>query len=172
MQRQRGFTYMLVLFFVALAGAGLAVIGDLWATTMQRERETGLLFAGDAIRQAIARYYESSSGPVKQYPAKLEDLLKDPRFPDTRRYLRQIYPDPVGGTAEWVPIKAPRGGIMGVASPSEDAPLKRTGFRGADRVFEDQANRLKDKLRYRDWEFIYDPALKTSGGQGAYTGGR
>lgn len=157
MGRQRGFTYMLVLFLVALTGAGLAIAGDVWATAKQREREVELLFAGDAIRRAIASYYHA--GP-SQYPPKLDDLLKDPRFPDTRRHLRQLYPDPFSGTAEWVLIKAPQGGIMGVASASEDAPLKRTDFRGPDRVFEEQATRLKEKLRYRDWEFIYDPALK------------
>ena len=151
---------------ILLTGAGLAIVSDLWATTKQREREAELLFIGDAIRLAIARYYESSPGPVKQYPPKLEDLLKDPRFPDTRRYLRQLYPDPFSGTVEWVQIKAPQGGIMGVASGSETAPLKRTYFRGSDRVFEEQAIRLKDRLRYRDWEFVYGPALMNSGVQG------
>jgi type II secretory pathway pseudopilin PulG len=164
-QSQRGFTYMLVLFMVALIGAGLAIAGEVWATTKQHEREAELLFAGDAIRHAIAAYYNGASGPVKLYPARLEDLVKDPRFPDTRRYLRQIYPDPFSKTTEteWVLIKAPQGGIMGVASASEDAPMKRAGFQGPDHVFEDQANRLKEKLRYRDWEFIYDPALGEPG---------
>lgn len=162
MRNQRGFTYMLVLFLVALTGAGLAIAGDVWATARQREREAELLFAGDVIRQAIANYYNGSPGSFKQYPAKLDDLLKDPRFPDTRRYLRQLYPDPFSRTTEWVLIKAPQGGIMGIASASEDAPLKLTGFRGPDRVFEGQATRLKEKLRYRDWEFIYDPALRNN----------
>lgn len=159
MKRQRGFTYMLVLFLIALTGVGLAIVSDVWATAKQREREAELLFFGNAIRQAIASYYMNSPGPIKQYPPKLEDLLKDPRFPDTRRYLRQLYPDPFSRTEEWVLIKAPQGGIMGVASPSESPPLKRSGFRGFDRVFEEQAMRLNEKLRYRDWEFIYDPAL-------------
>lgn len=159
MRNQRGFTYMLVLFLVALTGAGLAIAGDVWATARQREREADLLFAGDAIRRAIASYYHA--GPA-QFPPALGDLIKDPRFPDTRRYLRQLYPDPFSGTAEWALIKAPQGGIMGVASASEDAPFKRTGFIGPDIVFEEQATRLKEKLRYRDWEFIYNPALRNN----------
>lgn len=156
-QNQRGFTFMLVLFMVALMGAGMAITGDIWATTRQREREAELLFAGDAIRLAIAGYYNASPGIAKQYPAQLEHLLKDPRFPDTRRYLRQLYPDPFDKSSGWVEIKAPQGGIMGVASSSNDAPLKRTGFSTNDHVFEDQAMRLKEKLRYRDWEFVYIP---------------
>lgn len=59
---------------------------------------------------------------------------------------------------------------MGVASASENAPLKRAEFRDPNRVFEEQAIRLKDKLRYRDWEFIYDPALRGIVGQGAAVG--
>lgn len=165
--RQRGFTYLLVLFFIASAAAGLAAVGELWATSRQQERERELLFAGNAMRQAIGAYYLATPGPFKRYPASLELLLKDPRSPDTRRYLRQLYPDPMTGSTEWALIMAPQGGIMGVASASEAAPLKRAGFRDPNQAFEEQAIRLKEKLRYRDWEFIYAPALARAGGQGA-----
>ena len=165
--RQSGFTYLIVLLFIATIAAGLGVVGELWATSRQRGREVELLFAGSAFRQAIGSYYLATPGPVKQYPPSLEHLLKDPRFPDTRRHLRQLYPDPLLGTSEWVLIKAPPGGIMGVASASERAPLKRAGFRDPNRVFEEQAFRLKDKLRYRDWEFIYVPGVVPVGATGA-----
>jgi type II secretory pathway pseudopilin PulG len=168
--RQRGFSYLLVLFFIASIAAGLAAVGELWATSRQQEREIELLFAGNAIRQAIAAYYLATPGPLKQYPPSLEALLKDPRYPNAR-YLRQLYPDPMTGSTEWALIKAPQGGIMGVASASERAPLKRAGFRDPNRVFEDQAMLLKDKLRYRDWEFIYVPTLQPAGQQGAATRG-
>lgn len=161
MQNQRGYTYMLVLFMVALTGASLAIASDIWATAKQREQETELLFVGDAIRQAIASYY--NAGSTKQYPSTLNDLLRDPRFPDTRRHLRRLYPDPFSGTTEWILIKAPQGGIMGVASTSKNAPLKRTSFIGPNRVFEEQTIRLKEKLRYRDWEFIHTPPSIVSG---------
>lgn len=169
--RQSGFTYLLVLFFIASVAAGLAAVGELWATSRQREREVELLFVGSAIRQAIASYYLATPGPVKQYPPSLESLIKDPRFPDTRRHLRQLYPDPMAGGKEWALIKAPQGGIAGVASVSEGAPLKRAGFLDPNRAFEDQAVRLKDKLRYRDWEFVYDPNLRMIGTQGAIVRG-
>lgn len=156
MRRQGGYTYMLVIFIVALVGVGLATAGDIWATARQRGNEVELLFAGNAYRQAIASYYQASPGIVKQYPPKLDDLLKDPRFPDTRRHLRQLYPDPFGKSG-WIEIKAPQGGVMGVASSSENAPLKRVGFSVTDRVFEEPTAQLKEKLRYRDWEFVYIP---------------
>ena len=164
--RQRGFTYLLLLFFIASVAAGLAGVGELWATSRQQQRELELLFAGNAIRQAIAAYYLATPGPLKQYPASLDNLMKDPRFPDTRRYLRQLYPEPMTGK-DWALIKAPQGGIMGVASASEDPPLKRAGFRDPNRAFEDQAIRLKEKLRYRDWEFNFEPGLPALGNQGA-----
>lgn len=157
MRHQAGYSYILLIFMVALMGAALAAAGDIWATTRQREKEVELLFAGDAIRLAIASYY--NAGSVKQYPAQLSDLLKDPRFPETRRHLRQLYPDPFAqaSAVAWIEIKAPQGGIMGVASTSEKPPLKRQGFPLVDRVFEEQTLLLKEKMRYRDWEFVYLP---------------
>ncbi|MFA6015746.1 MAG: type II secretion system protein [Gallionellaceae bacterium] len=157
MKRQAGYTYLLLIFLVALLSAALAAAGDVWATTRQREKEIELIFAGDAIRLAIASYY--NVGSAKQYPAQLSDLLKDPRFPETRRHLRQLYPDPFApaSAVAWIEIKAPQGGIMGVASASETAPLKRQGFPQVDQVFEERALLLKEKMRYRDWEFVYLP---------------
>ncbi len=159
---QKGFSYLFLLFFVAILGAGLAAISDVWVTSATRGREAELLFIGHQYRRAIARYHEGTPGAQKQYPPRLEDLLLDPRFPDPRRYLRDIYPDPITGSPDWVLIKAPQGGIMGVASPSEVRPLKTADFSGANAVFEPLADKLQDKLRYRDWEFIYDPAFRSS----------
>lgn len=173
MRRARGFTYLMVLFMVALTGVGLVAFSAAWERVRQREREAELLFIGDQIRRAIASYHEATPGPAKRYPASLDDLLKDPRFPEPRRHLRRPWPDPFDSGAEWVLLKAPQGGLWGVASTSTLAPLKRTGFEGADRVFEAQAEKLGDKLRYRDWEFIHDPGLRSASpaGQGAGTGG-
>ncbi len=156
---QGGFTYLIVLFFVAITAAGLAAVSQMWVTAVERDREADLLFVGNEFRQAIGRYYNATPGPVKMFPPALEDLLKDPRFPDTRRHLRTLYPDPVTGEKNWQPIISPQGGIMGVASASEQAPRKRAGFSGADQVFEQQALQLLEKLRYRDWEFVYVPGV-------------
>lgn len=159
---QTGFSYLFLLFFVAILGAGLAAISDVWMTSVTREKEAELLFVGTQYRRAIARYYESTPGGMKQYPPQLEDLLLDPRFPDPRHHLRDAYPDPITGSSDWVVTKAPQGGIMGIASSSEARPLKTAGFIGANSVFEPLAERLGDKLRYRDWEFVYDPAMRSS----------
>lgn len=154
---QGGSIYLLVLFFVAVTGAALASLGQSWSHDARREREIELLWVGATYRRAIGDYYQATPGPVKSFPASLDQLLLDPRFPDTRRYLRQLSPDPITGKNDWIAIAAPTGGIMGVASRSELAPLKRTGFEEPDRVFEDVSLQRKDQVRYRDWEFIYLP---------------
>lgn len=161
-RRQHGAIYLLVLFFVALTSAALATLARSWSNDAQRERESQLLWVGAAYRNAIASYYEATPGPLKSFPATLDSLLLDPRFPDARRHLRQLFPDPMTGKADWILILAPMGGVMGVASRSEAKPLKRAGFEGLNLPFEDVSTPLKDKLRYRDWEFIHIPGPPTS----------
>ena len=146
---QCGFTYLTVLFIVAILMTGLALAGEVWETAAKREKEAELLFVGNQYRGAIARYYQSSPGGVKRYPSTLADLLKDPRQPSTRRYLRKLYPDPFGST-EWGVVKAPDGGIAGVYSSSQAIPLKSGNFRQRDASFE-------EARRYSDWKFIYSP---------------
>jgi len=147
--RCSGFTYLTILFVVAIMGAGLALVGEVWHTAAVREREAELLYVGNQHRKAIERYY--LSGP-RQYPRSLSDLLKDPRKPGTERYLRQFYPDPVTGK-DWGIMKAPDGGIMGVHSLSSDKPLKTARFHIRDRGFEGAAS-------YSDWKFVYTPAAQ------------
>lgn len=147
MRRALGFTYLSILFAVAIFGTGLALIGEVWHTAAAREREAELLQVGDEYRKAIERYY--LSGP-RQYPRTLADLLKDPRQPGTVRHLRRLYPDPISGGAEWGVIKAPDGGVAGVFSQSDASPLKVAGFAVRNAEFE-------GKQKYSDWRFVYSP---------------
>lgn len=151
-QRPAGFTYLTILFIIAIMAGGLALVGEVWHTAAMREKEAELLYAGHQYRKAIERYF--LSGP-RQYPRTLEDLLKDPRQPQITRHLRRAYPDPITGKNEWALVKAPDGGIMGVHSASSDTPLKSTNFRPHDQGFE-------DKTKYSDWKFVYTPAVQTT----------
>ena len=148
-RQQRGFTYLTALFILAIMAGGLALAGEVWQTSAMREREAELLDVGNEYRKAVERYY--LSGPQRQYPRELSDLLKDPRQPGTVRYLRRLYPDPVTGKDEWGVVKAPDGGIAGVYSLSEAAPLKVAGFAVRDASFE-------GKKRYADWQFAFAAA--------------
>jgi type II secretory pathway pseudopilin PulG len=150
-KRAWGFTYITILFVVALMSTGLALIGEIWHTSAAREKEAELLFVGNEYRKAIERYY--LSGPQRQYPKHLSDLIKDPRQPATVRYLRRLYPDPITGKDEWGLVKSPDGGLAGVYSLSENAPLKVSGFAVRDEAFE-------GKTKYSDWQFGFAPAPK------------
>ena len=148
---QRGITYMAVLFALAIMAGGLALAGEVWQTSAMREREAELLHVGNEYRKAVERYYLSA----RQYPKTLADLLKDPRQPGTVRYLRRLYPDPITGKDEWGLVKSADGGIAGVYSLSEAAPLKTGGFAVRDASFE-------GKTKYADWQFIFAPAAAGS----------
>lgn len=148
-RRAQGFTYMTVLFMVAIMAGGLALVGEVWSTSNAREREAELLHAGNEYRKAIERYY--LTGPQRQYPKSLADLLKDPRQPGTVRYLRKLYPDPITGKEEWGLVRSADGGFAGVYSLSEAAPLKSAGFAVRDAAFE-------GKSKYSEWQFVFAPA--------------
>jgi type II secretory pathway pseudopilin PulG len=152
-RQQRGFTYLAILFFVAVAGLGLAATGEFWSHARQREKEAELIWIGEQFRQAIGLYYQRSPGAAKRYPEKLEDLLEDRRFQTVQRYLRRIYPDPVTGAPDWGLVPAPGGGIMGVHSLSSVRPV-RTARPGGS---------------YREWQFIYEPPPGPTAASGSKT---
>lgn len=145
-----GFTYFGLLAIIAVMGVALAAAGEVWHTALKREKEQELLFIGNQFRLAIAGYYERTPDQAQRYPATIEDLLKDPRYPSAQRYLRRIYRDPITGSENWGLIKGPDGEIYGVYSLSEEEPLKKSNFSLADKNF-------AGKTRYADWVFMHAP---------------
>lgn len=155
-QSQGGYTYIGLLFFVAVMGITLAAAGMVWRVQAQREHEAELMFIGRQFAAAIARYYENTPvGQRPSFPAKLEDLLEDRRWPVARRHLRRIFIDPMTGTTEWglVRTPAPDNRIMGVYSLSKDTPMKQVGF-GWPYDTGDLAD-FTSALTYQEWRFIY-----------------
>jgi type II secretory pathway pseudopilin PulG len=152
--RTQGFTYLTVLFIIAMLSAGLALTGEVWEAASKREKEAELLFVGHQYRKAIEHYY--LSGPQRQYPRALEELLKDPRTPGLERHLRRLYPDPITGKSAWGLVKGGDGGIAGVHSLSSEKPLKAAGFKVRDAGFELAQT-------YADWKFLHSlPASSTT----------
>ena len=144
---QQGFTYIGLLAAVVIMGLLLTMVGRVWSTTQQREREAQLIWVGDQYRMAIATYFAFGH----HYPTTLEALLADDRSPVPKRYLRQLYPDPMTGQADWTLLYTPDGvSIIGVASSSQLTPIKRKGFSVVDESFEDADC-------YCGWKFIYRP---------------
>jgi type II secretory pathway pseudopilin PulG len=148
--RQSGFTYMALLFFVATMGVLLAMVGATWSTAQQRLKERELLFVGHQFRTAITSFYEKTPGAIKRYPPTLEAMLRDDRQAATVRHLRRVYLDPMTLQADWGLVRAPDGGIKGVYSKSQEAPIKTKGFSFQDLGFEAAKT-------YADWRFQYDP---------------
>lgn len=141
---ERGFTYLGLLALVVLIGLMLAAAGEVASTAAQREREAQLLWVGHQYRAAIGRYWSRR----RAYPQTLQELLGAADAPVPIRYLRQLYPDPMTNAADWVLLPAPGGGIMGVASSSQRAPLKTGNFDQVDRDF-------ADAKAYGDWQFRF-----------------
>jgi type II secretory pathway pseudopilin PulG len=132
---------------VAMLGAGLAIAGESYSIAAQRDKEQELLFIGAQYRAALRSYRQAQiRGGLREYPASLEDLLKDNRFPGTRRHLRRLYRDPMTGTTEWGVVRV-AGRIIGVHSLSEGTPLKQAGFDIDDAEFEGAET-------YADWVFM------------------
>lgn len=147
--KNAGFTIIAMLVATAVIGLGLAATGTVWSQARQRDREAELLAVGAEFRTAIERYYQRTPGVVKNYPQTLDELVKDPRFPGVERHLRRLYKDPMTGAADWLVVEAPTGGIMGVRSRSEAAPLKTGNFGAIDPG--------AGATRYSDWRFVYEP---------------
>jgi type II secretory pathway pseudopilin PulG len=145
---QKGVTYLMALMIVMITGIMLGSVGQTWKTLMQREKEEELLFRGQQIADALTRWHSPRAGQTPATPlTDLKDLLKDPRTPVTVKYLRKLYTDPITNS-EWVLVKDPTRGIVGVASSSTQATLKKDNF-------PDELKEFAGKQRYNEWVFSY-----------------
>ena len=163
LRSQEGFTYIGIMLAVVLIGTQLGLAGVVWSFAQTRQKERELLFVGNQFRNAISQYYFNPRGSQKEYPRRLEDLIKDPRYPGTVRHLRKIYADPITGKKKWGLVRLPNGGIIGVHSLSENEPIKTGNFRPADRSF-------ANKHRYNEWKFVHafgTQGVPTPGASGA-----
>lgn len=147
---QEGFSYITLLFMIVVLGLAAGMAGRHWSMEARREAEAELIFRGTEIASGIKRYYEESPG-AKAYPKSLEELVEDKRYPVSKRHLRRLYSDPMTGKPDWKIVKAPGGGIMGVASSSVREPLKKKGFPSS-------LKGLDDRVSYGEWEFVFVPA--------------
>lgn len=162
---EAGLTYLGVLILTAMLTISIAAAGILWHFAQQRQRESDLLFIGNQFRTAIGRYYLNQLGLQKQYPKRLEDLLRDPRHPGTVRYLRKLYADPMTGSTDWGLLKIPDGSILGVYSKSNRTPIKSAMFRPID-------HHLERKAKYSEWKFVYLPGQSIGGSAAGLNAGQ
>jgi len=145
----------MLLVMVVVLGLAAGMTGQTWRAAMQRAREAELIWRGQQYRRAIESFYTNrgnKTGP-KMFPAKLDDLVRDPRYPGVVRHLRKLYSDPMTGE-DWELVKDPAERIIGVRSSSDLEPFQQDGF---PKELED----FKGKTAYKEWEFVYKPPRKT-----------
>ncbi|MDQ8021272.1 MAG: type II secretion system protein [Moraxellaceae bacterium] len=155
--RAAGFTYVGLMIMLALIGVAAAATVQIGGVVQRRAAEEELLFVGLQFKQAVKSYFEKTPiGNAATAPRRLEDLVKDPRFPNTIRHLRQIYPDPLTGKTDWGLIRSTDGGILGVYSRSKDVPIRVDNF-------PDEFFHFKGKKTFRDWVFVYGVVCEDRG---------
>ena len=91
MVKSRGYTILLLMFFVALLGIGLLAAAPVWQTQIKREWEEELLFRGHQYEEAIRLFTQKNPGA---FPESLDILLED-------KFIRKLFPDPMTEEGEW-----------------------------------------------------------------------
>jgi len=120
--RQAGYTYLLLLFVVAVAGYGLALLGESWRNVACRELSLESAFILEAYARALEAYRLATPDGQPYRPRQLQELLDDRRSGARRRHLRQLYVNPWSGAPDWV-LQRDEQGIVDVALPSAGGRL-------------------------------------------------
>lgn len=142
----QGFTYLLLLWWVAIGGFMLASLARSWTMSETRVREEEFVFRGEQIRMAIQSYANEHHATAESpYPKSMADLLEDRRGPKLKRHLRILYSDPLTPNGQWVLIQRD-GRIIGVHSASEKQPIRT----------------INGVTRYSDWYFEVPYAVAAS----------
>lgn len=124
--RQRGYTYLLMLFVVATFGYSLALLGETWRVSARREQQLELDFRLTAYAQALSSYRQSTPDGLSYRPQQLQALIEDYRTGVRRRHLRRLYPNPVSGRLDWLIIRDELG-IVGVCVPGDSRRCSNDG---------------------------------------------
>lgn len=157
----RGFTYLVLLFGLAIGGAALAALGTHWQQAAQRDRETELLFRGLQLREALQRFHDQTPDGQPALPQQLDELLTDSRRTAPRHHLRQLYADPFTGQPDWELLRRADGAIVGLRSRSTRPLLQQATPPGV----QPEPGRAAP-WQARDWRFqieVRRPAASRTG---------
>ena len=146
-QGESGFTYVGLVVFVAILGMVGAATLKVDALLRRAQAEQELLEIGAAYSEALRSYAAATPPGFPRLPPTLQDLLKDPRFPGTRRHLRKIFVDPITGSLEWgVLYQGDKVGVLALYSLSQARPLKLANF-------DPRFHNFENKAHLSDWKF-------------------
>ncbi|HEY8102400.1 MAG TPA: type II secretion system protein [Burkholderiaceae bacterium] len=147
-QRNCGFTYLGLMILIAIIGIASATSLELGTLMQRRLAEETLLDIGKEFQRALVSYANATPPGQSPAPSSLQDLLKDPRYPNIRRHLRKLYADPMTGKETWGLVPSIENkGIVGIYSLSQEKPIKVGNF---DPLFQS----FEGKTSYRDWVFM------------------
>ncbi|MFO7301565.1 MAG: hypothetical protein DIU54_004015 [Acidobacteriota bacterium] len=136
-----------LLVAMAVTAVWMAALLPAWRQQMQREKETELIFRGEAIARAIYLYRQRHGGTL---PPDLDTLVE-------QRFLRRKYIDPItgedfvlvgGATASGFGDGGLQGGIIGVRSRSNETSI---------RIYQNQQT-------YSQWPFDFTLEQLRAGG--------
>ncbi|QBE62498.1 type II secretion system protein [Pseudoduganella lutea] len=145
-----GFTYVGLIILVAIIGLVAATTVRVGVTLQRAQAERDLLHIGEQFSNALKSYAAATPAGQPPQPPTLKELLKDPRFPGTRRHLRKIFIDPMTGKAEWgIRYLADNRGILGIYSLSAATPIKVANFPSRFQAF-------NGKQKISEWVFTFD----------------
>lgn len=91
MNRNKGYTLIILMIAVAVMSIGLLVAIPVLKTQLQREKEEELIFRGKQYVEAIRLFQMKYPG---RFPNTLEMLLEE-------KCLRKLYKDPMTEDGEW-----------------------------------------------------------------------
>lgn len=145
--RSGGFTYLSLIILLAIIGLATASALKLGSVIQRSRAENELLDIGAAFSDALKSYADATPSGQPPQPPSLKELLKDPRFPGTRRHLRKLFVDPMTGKAEWgIQYLGDKVGVLAVYSLSDAKPVKVGNFPSRYLGFE-------GKSHISDWKF-------------------
>ena len=147
----QGFTYLGLMIVLAIIGVAAAGTLQMGAVLQRHAAEEELLAIGLEFHEALKSYAHANVGVGGAAPHRLEDLVRDPRYPNPKRHLRRVPADPLTGQVSWGIILGPDGqSIVGIHSLSQDRPIKIANFPLIFQGFE-------AKPSYADWIFTATP---------------
>ncbi|GGY58021.1 type II secretion system protein [Pseudoduganella albidiflava] len=148
--RAGGFTYVGLVILVAIIGLVAATTVRVGVTLQRAQAERDLLHIGEQFSDALKSYAAATPAGQPRLPPTLKELLKDPRFPGTRRHLRKVFVDPMTGKAEWgILYLADNRGILGIHSLSAAPAIKIANFPARFQGF-------SGKQKISEWVFTFD----------------
>ncbi len=146
-QTQRGYTYIGLLIFVAVTATLSAGLLRTGSVVQRHGAEDALLEAGSELGNALYSYARATPQGQNARPLRMEDLLRDPRFPKiVVRHLRRVPLDPMTGKERW-------GELLSDSAPGIDAFYSLSDLQTDRTTFLPKYADFADKRYYREWLF-------------------